>query len=42
MSDELFLFVMQEFSAPMTRVLLGLKHSWVLFPPVGRYLQLSG
>jgi hypothetical protein len=29
MGDELFLFVMQEFSAPMTRALLGQKSSWV-------------
>ncbi|KUJ19354.1 amine oxidase [Mollisia scopiformis] len=29
MGDEIFLFVMQEISAPMTRVLLGLKNSWV-------------
>jgi hypothetical protein len=29
MGDELLLFVMQEFSAPMTRVLLGLKQGWV-------------
>lgn len=29
MGDELLLFVMQEFSAPMAQVLLGLKHSWV-------------
>lgn len=29
MGDELFLFVMQEFSAPMARVLLGQKEGWV-------------
>ncbi|CAG8960705.1 hypothetical protein HYFRA_00013474 [Hymenoscyphus fraxineus] len=29
MADELFLFVMSEFSAPMARVVLGQKNSWV-------------
>lgn len=29
MGDELFLFVMEEFSAPMARTLLGQKNSWV-------------